>query len=340
MAAVVSNYAKRSVPLTSEAIGVMYAGFIHVALPAFSKFHKQHLSKKLWLRVCRILLTNSSSFLGIQVNKDFFHFFFPRSVLLSVIGMAILIGTAYDILFHQPAVEKAKSNVVVVDGELSFLARGFQRRKWSPAVKLLWCFSYLKKKAKKKRIRFAFWPVRSSGRKERFSGWRRRQTLHCRGLHTNTERAAATRRSLQPNSSAKWEVFSLLVKLCRFCVLWFWKFFFSSVSKTAKEHERYKRNSPLFLLFLLTLADIPRRVLLAFSLYSNAQKILNTKRTPGELDCVHGIRFLSMSWVILGHVLVFLVNPGFFASKSFPKKKIKNQSINCRCVPIKTFWVK
>ena len=50
------------------------------------------------------------------------------------------------------------------------------------------------------------------------------------------------------------------------------------------------------------------RILLAFSAYSNGQKILNTNRTPGTLDCVHGIRFLSMTWVILGHTIFFLVN--------------------------------
>ena len=47
------------------------------------------------------------------------------------------------------------------------------------------------------------------------------------------------------------------------------------------------------------------RALLALSIYSNGQKILSTKRTPGSLDCLHGIRFLSMTWVILGHVVSF-----------------------------------
>ena len=75
----------------------------------------------------------------------------------------------------------------------------------------------------------------------------------------------------------------------------------------------------LLLLFLLeemcitcTFAGIPMRVLLALSVYSNGQKILSTNTTPGTLDCVHGIRFLSMTWVILGHTLYFMIN---FCSK-------------------------
>ena len=58
----------------------------------------------------------------------------------------------------------------------------------------------------------------------------------------------------------------------------------------------------------IVFAGVPMRILLALSAYSNGQKILNTNRTPGTLDCVHGIRFLSMTWVILGHTLVFFVN--------------------------------
>ncbi|CAG5115319.1 unnamed protein product, partial [Candidula unifasciata] len=47
------------------------------------------------------------------------------------------------------------------------------------------------------------------------------------------------------------------------------------------------------------------QVLLAFSVYTNGSKVLNTSQPEGTLSAVHGIRFLSMSWVVLGHVLVF-----------------------------------
>ena len=41
--------------------------------------------------------------------------------------------------------------------------------------------------------------------------------------------------------------------------------------------------------------------LLAFSLYTNIRKWLNTKSSGDDLGCVHGIRFLSTAWVILAH---------------------------------------
>ncbi|XP_071040695.1 nose resistant to fluoxetine protein 6-like [Parasteatoda tepidariorum] len=39
-----------------------------------------------------------------------------------------------------------------------------------------------------------------------------------------------------------------------------------------------------------------------FCLFTNGSKLLNTDATEGQLLCLHGIRFLSMAWVILGHV--------------------------------------
>ncbi|XP_060603088.1 nose resistant to fluoxetine protein 6-like [Ruditapes philippinarum] len=48
------------------------------------------------------------------------------------------------------------------------------------------------------------------------------------------------------------------------------------------------------------------RVLQAFSLYTNGSKLLSTKSGVGTLGAVNGIRFLSMSWVILGHSYAFL----------------------------------
>ncbi|GFO30227.1 nose resistant to fluoxetine protein 6-like [Plakobranchus ocellatus] len=48
-----------------------------------------------------------------------------------------------------------------------------------------------------------------------------------------------------------------------------------------------------------------QRLLLAFSLPHNAGKILSVKAVPGSIGCLHGIRVLSMGWVILGHVIIF-----------------------------------
>ncbi|GFR60190.1 nose resistant to fluoxetine protein 6 [Elysia marginata] len=47
------------------------------------------------------------------------------------------------------------------------------------------------------------------------------------------------------------------------------------------------------------------RVLLSFSLPRNTGKILGVKAGPGSIGCLHGIRVLSMAWVILGHVIIF-----------------------------------
>ena len=49
------------------------------------------------------------------------------------------------------------------------------------------------------------------------------------------------------------------------------------------------------------------KILLCFSLYTNGGKILSTGQPPGAITCLHGIRFLSMTWVILGHSGAFSV---------------------------------
>ena len=46
------------------------------------------------------------------------------------------------------------------------------------------------------------------------------------------------------------------------------------------------------------------KFLLGFSVYSNTRKLMNTDIPKGadHLGCIDGIRFLSMSWVVLCHV--------------------------------------
>ncbi|XP_071103043.1 nose resistant to fluoxetine protein 6-like [Haliotis cracherodii] len=46
-----------------------------------------------------------------------------------------------------------------------------------------------------------------------------------------------------------------------------------------------------------------RQLLLSFSISRNTEKILNTRTGDGNLGCIHGIRVLSMAWVILGHAV-------------------------------------
>lgn len=43
------------------------------------------------------------------------------------------------------------------------------------------------------------------------------------------------------------------------------------------------------------------KLLLCFSLKTNGSKLLSTQKSEGNIDCINGIRFLSMAWVVLGH---------------------------------------
>ena len=47
-------------------------------------------------------------------------------------------------------------------------------------------------------------------------------------------------------------------------------------------------------------------LLVRLSVYSNACKLLSTKTSSGTLNCINGIRFFSMTWVILGHTFAFI----------------------------------
>lgn len=50
------------------------------------------------------------------------------------------------------------------------------------------------------------------------------------------------------------------------------------------------------------------KILLGFSAYTNTKKIFNVSNVgEGKLDCLDGIRFMSIGWVILGHTYVFLL---------------------------------
>ena len=47
------------------------------------------------------------------------------------------------------------------------------------------------------------------------------------------------------------------------------------------------------------------RIILSFSVYTNGKKILSVNQPSGTLTAVNGIRFISMTWVILGHAYFF-----------------------------------
>lgn len=50
------------------------------------------------------------------------------------------------------------------------------------------------------------------------------------------------------------------------------------------------------------------RVLLCFSLPANISKIFHVEANGEQLDILHGMRFVSMLWVIWGHTYVFAAN--------------------------------
>jgi hypothetical protein len=49
------------------------------------------------------------------------------------------------------------------------------------------------------------------------------------------------------------------------------------------------------------IAGQKKELLLAFSVYSNGKKLLSTKTSGDTLQAVHGIRFITICWVIWGH---------------------------------------
>ncbi|XP_061188236.1 nose resistant to fluoxetine protein 6-like [Saccostrea echinata] len=87
--------------------------------------------------------------------------------------------------------------------------------------------------------------------------------------------------------------------------------------------------------------NIITRILLAFSVYSNGKKILSTSQPKGTLSAVNGIRFLSMSWVILGHTL----GTGIGVSRNAAKygqeflQRASSQAIANALVSVDTFFV-
>ncbi|CAG2252383.1 unnamed protein product [Mytilus edulis] len=61
------------------------------------------------------------------------------------------------------------------------------------------------------------------------------------------------------------------------------------------------------------------QLLLSFSVYTNGAKILNTHQGAGTLTAVNGIRFISMTWVILGHSIGFSAPNMSNLATFFPK---------------------
>ncbi|XP_070564969.1 nose resistant to fluoxetine protein 6-like [Ptychodera flava] len=80
--------------------------------------------------------------------------------------------------------------------------------------------------------------------------------------------------------------------------------------------------------------------LLAFSVLENGRKILDTRHAAGTLAAIHGIRVLSMWWVILGHSYAFplaiLDNLSFLGTNVV--KRFTFQAINNGTFSVDTFF--
>lgn len=67
-------------------------------------------------------------------------------------------------------------------------------------------------------------------------------------------------------------------------------------------------SSPPKLLLVIWFTGLVGKLLLSFSVYTNGSKLLNTNTPAGTLTSVNGVRFISMTWVILGHTYYFGLN--------------------------------
>lgn len=45
---------------------------------------------------------------------------------------------------------------------------------------------------------------------------------------------------------------------------------------------------------------------MCFSAIENGRKVLSTKAIPSDLSCLHGIRALSATWIILLHTYIII----------------------------------
>ncbi|KAJ8321113.1 hypothetical protein KUTeg_002700 [Tegillarca granosa] len=66
-----------------------------------------------------------------------------------------------------------------------------------------------------------------------------------------------------------------------------------------KQEPSYNRNNVVYISEVKD--SLLTRIIKAFSVKTNAPKILAGSSGGGSINCIHGIRFLSISWIILGH---------------------------------------
>lgn len=63
--------------------------------------------------------------------------------------------------------------------------------------------------------------------------------------------------------------------------------------------------------------SIVTRLMLAFSLPSNLESLLDTRTRPGSLDAINGIRVISMSWIIYTHTYLIPIKETFAFARNY-----------------------
>ncbi|XP_060067986.1 nose resistant to fluoxetine protein 6-like [Ylistrum balloti] len=66
---------------------------------------------------------------------------------------------------------------------------------------------------------------------------------------------------------------------------------------------------------IVTYTGVRTRLLISFSMYTNGLNLLNTNRPSDSLGAVNGIRFLGVSWIILGHTVLHISSSGIMANQ-------------------------
>ncbi len=59
-------------------------------------------------------------------------------------------------------------------------------------------------------------------------------------------------------------------------------------------------------------ASVASQVLIGFSAYTNSINLFRVQKVPGQIDCLHGIRVISLLWVILGHTFLYGIGTSGF----------------------------